>query len=219
MNTLTDMIAALRFRLGNKKGIDADILREIQFAQTRLQEDPTIEYWFLLNLSTIVLPEGQAEIPFPDGFIRESEGNLPYIDLGTSFPELEKMTMSHARNCFGAGVGMPRAYSLGDNVLQVYPIPDKQYNLRFSYIRQEPVLTTDPVMGTNAWTTEAMQMLLNKAGIPLAQALRDKDALAAFTNDFNVAFAEMMTRVVQREEANFDHQRGGHDDALRNRNR
>lgn len=214
---LTEMIAALRFRLGNKKGIDGEILREIQFAQSRLEEDPTIPYWFLVQFSSIILPEGGQDVAFPAGFIREYDGVLPAIVIDGKYTELTRYHLDQARGEFGTAVGQPLVYVIIDSVFKVYPTPDKEYILDFPHVRSEGKLSNiDPVLEDNAWTANATQMLMNKAGIAIAQALRDKDALGNFTNDFNVAFAEMMSRVVAREESNLCHQRGGHTNALGN---
>lgn len=218
MLNLTEMIIAIRFRLGNKKGIDADIIREINFAQTRLEEDPTIPYWFLVNFNSIVLTVDVKDVPFPTLFLREYDGVLPSLLIEDEYIPLERLDLSEARARYGLTTGQPRAYVIVDNLFQVFPTPDKQYILDFPNIQSQEILA-DPTTLTNSWTKDAAQMLMNKAGIALSQALRDKDALANFTNDFNVAFAEMTTRVIAREDANMDHQRGGHDDALGSRYR
>lgn len=211
--TLTEMVAALRFRLGNKTGIDADITREINFAQERLEEDPTIAYWFLLRFSTLLLLADAKEVTLPPTFLREYDGIRPAIFKDDEFQPLDRMTVEDARKEFGTSTGQPLAYAFADSFIKLYPTPDVDYTLDFPFMSSLEKLV-DPSVPTNEWTDNATQMLMNKAGIALAQALRDKDALANFTNDFNVAFAEMMSRVVEREESNFDHQRGGHQDAL-----
>lgn len=205
MSTLTNMLAALRFRLGNKKGFEADFLREIRFAQKRLEEDPTIRYWFLLQFSSIVLTPGQNSIQFPDGFIREYDDVLPTISINGEDVELDRVDLDEAKEMFGTATGVPQVYVMVDNLLQVYPKPDAAYVVTFPYMKREPTLGDS--VEENAWTVEAEQVLLNKAGIALAQGFRDKDALANFTNDFQTAFAELMTRVVQREESNMYRQR------------
>lgn len=205
MSTLTNVLAALRFRLGNKKGFEADFLREIQFAQKRLEEDPTVRYWFLLNFASIVLNVGDNNIPFPAGFLREYDDVLPTITVDGVEAELERLDLEEARERFGNAVGVPQAYVMVDSLLQVYPKPDSPYIVKFPYMKREAALGGE--VESNAWTVEAEQVLMNKAGIALSQGFRDKEALANFTNDYQVAFAELMTRVVQREESNMIRQR------------
>ncbi len=209
---LTEMIAALRFRLGNKKGLDADILREINFAQERLEKEPTLDYWFLVNFSTILLTQGDNNIPFPTGYLREYDDHLPSLIVSGGYVPLLRLSLEDARAEFGTASGAPRAYTIVDGLFKVFPTPDKEYQMDLPFIKAQPILTE--VVVENEWTLEASQILMNKAGIALSQALRDQEALANFTNDFNVAFGEMASRVVQREEANMDRQRGGYADAI-----
>ena len=203
---LTEMIAALRFRLGNRKGLDSDIIREINFAQERLESDPTIPYWFLVKKSTISFTGGDAQVQFPPDFIREYDQVLPKLVVGDQLIPLVRMDEDDAIDLFGGGKGQPQAYVIIDGEFTLYPTPLEDGQFIFRYVMKEPKLEVG-VVEENAWTLNASQMLMNKAGIALAQALRDQDALATFTNDFSVAYSEMMTRVVAREEANFDRAR------------
>lgn len=205
MSTLANIESALRFRLGNKKGFEADFLREIRFAQKRLEEDPTIRYWFLLQFSSIVLTPGQHTIPFPEGFLREYDDLLPYYEEDGVRIDLNRVDLDDAQHMFGTWSGAPQVYIMIDNLLQIYPKPDKAYTIIFPHMKREPTLG-DGVL-ENEWTREAEQVLLNKAGIALAQGFRDMEALQNFTNDFQAAFRELIIRVTQREESNMVRQR------------
>lgn len=207
--SLMEMIAALRFRLGNKKGIDADILREIQLAQKRLEDDPTLEFWFLLQLGTLVVPAGEALVVLPQSFIRGFDGLAPALVVGEGYVDLIRMEGEDARYEFGAAVGTPVAYTFIDNQLKLYPTPDNSYTIDFAFVQRAATLTDTEgsAVLTNSFTENAFNLLMNKAGITLSQALRDKEALSNFTNDYNAAFGEMLTRITQREDANFHNQR------------
>lgn len=217
VKTLPKLISALRFRLGNKKGFDDDFLREIQFAQERLEDDPTLEYWFLTKMASIIVISGVAELVLPTNFIREFDSILPFLQLNGKVIRLVRADFEDAKLHFQNAVGQPTHYSEYDEKLVLFPTPDKGYILEYTYLAREEELvpTTNE---SNAWTRNAFQMLLNKTGIALAQSFRDKEALANFTADFQAAFSELMTRITQREEVNFHQSRGGDRDALGNRN-
>lgn len=216
VNTLTNLISALRFRLGNKTGREADFLREVQFAQQRLEDDPTLEYWFLVKLATLNVISGDRDVAVPLDFIREYDGIVPLLNVNSKQLALPRADFEEAVLSFQDAVGQPQCYAMYDERFVLFPIPDKAYTIDYNYLAREEdlVLTTNE---SNAWTKHAFQMLLNKAGIALAQSFRDKDALANFTADFQAAFSELLTRITQREEVNFHQSRGGDRDALRNR--
>jgi hypothetical protein len=211
---ITEILAAIRFRLGNKKGFDNDILREINYAQQRLEDDPTIDYWFLVRFGAFSLTAGDNIVTIPSDFVREYDGYPPYLTLNERVVHLDKMDLPDAQIVYGDSTGVPEAYTVVDGEVKVYPKPDQNYVLTFPYVGRETTLDGVSVL-ENGWTKNATQVLLNKAGIALAQAFRDQDALANFTADYQVAFSELMTRVVAREEANMARERGGRTDAFR----
>jgi len=210
VKTLTSLISAIAFRLGNRKGFDQKILFELQFAQQRLEEDPTIQFWFLSETTELELKANEPFVDLPSDFLREYDTFEPYYIEGGETTFLKRLMLDEALRLFADAVGPPQAYVLGDDDrLQIFPTPDQDRTITYKYVQEQPELTLEPLVDTNVWTQNASQLLMNKAGIALTQGTQNKNALANFTNDFQTSWAELIARAVEREESNMDQQRGG----------
>lgn len=212
MLTLTDMISMIQFRLGRRKDLAAEIEREITLAQTRLEDSPILEPWFLVQTDPVAVTQGSHTVPLPLLFIRESEEEQMQVEVGgIKFP-IARASLDDVRAEFQGATGRPQAYVLYGETLEVYPLPDKDYTIEYTYAKRgvslvstDPTDPPDPLFVptlSNVWTDNAYPLLMNKALIILAMAIGHKEALANATNDFNTAFAEMQTRSVQREDSN-----------------
>lgn len=207
--TLTDMVSMIQFRLGRRTDLAADIEREIRLAQTRLEDSPRLEPWFLVEEVELTLSAGSTSVALPADFVRESEEKqLQYVNEGLEYP-IERGSADEAVESYQGDAGVPKIYVLGDGVLRVYPAADKDYTLRYTVVLRQPELDSgaaDPVL-SNAWVVDAYPLLMNKALITLAQSLGNDRVLKNASEDMSAAVAELQTRIVQREDSNQTYQR------------
>ena len=209
------MIAQLSFRFGNRAGIEAEALREIKLAQERLTNDPSMEFWFMHVAIEIQVTAGQASVnvefavdPSQD-FVREVEGHPLLIRSSEgTLDKIERVNYEDGLRQFGEASGTPLAYSFYGRQYTFFPTPDVLTSFELFYAFKPLALSVEePTILENEFTVNAYSLLMNKAGIAMAQAYRDKDGLANFTADYNAAFAEIMRQIVQYEESNFDQTR------------
>lgn len=212
---VNDMIAQISFRFGNRSGIEEQALREIKFAQERLLNDPSIEFWFLHLAIEVQVTGGSGSIevgaandPVQD-FIREVEGR-PLLRQSSEgdYVEMKRVTYEEGLQQFGDAEGVPLVYSFHNRQYDFFPTPSELTSFELFYVYRPLELSlTAPAVLENEFTKYAYSLLMAKAGIALAQGYRDKDGLSNFTNDYNAAFAELMRQTVQYEESNFDQTR------------
>lgn len=204
--TIQDMLAMISFRLGNRKGMDSQILREVQLAQSRLEKDPKVDWWFLQKQSNFTIG---PTVPFPQlpaDYERLVDQTVPLLSVvgQTNYKKLVRAYQEDALVDMG-NCSDPTYYTLLGRAIAVFPPATIDYNLGLIYIAREPILTTEapnPVL-ENQWTREAFALLMCKAGIALAQALQNKDALSNFVADYNAAYSEAFTESFARSDINF----------------
>jgi hypothetical protein len=204
--TIQDMLEMIAFRLGNRKGMENQILREVQLAQSRLEKDPKVDWWFLQKQSNFTIG---PSVPFPQlpadyerlvdqtVLLLSVVGQSNYKKLARAYQEDALVDMgSHSD---------PTYYSLIGKVVAVFPPATVDYTIGLTYIAREPLLSTavDAPISENQWTKEAFALLMCKAGIALAQALQNKDALGNFVADYNAAYSEAFTESFARSDINF----------------
>lgn len=203
---LNEAIAAIQFRLGDRKDLAVQIEAEIRLAQERLELSPLTDPWFLVQQGFFVINEGDLTIDLPANFNRELDDGTVIASNGELTGIVKKATYESAFVEFNDATGAPQKYATRGDKIYIFPLPDKEYHLRFPYLFKDTVLSTtsEPVQLANGWLTEAPMVLVNKAGIAIAQALKNKESLKDFSNDFNVAFKELEAATVHREDVNTD---------------
>lgn len=108
----------------------------------------------------------------------------------TGYVEIE------ARNADSSARGQPTHYSYWGQVIRLYPVPDGGYQVRLSGLFKLPTLTADG--DQNAWTTEAEELVRNRAkSILYSQYLRD-DANAARAAALEAAAHERLSATTAR---------------------
>ena len=200
---LTDAIATVQFRLGNRTDLADVIEREIRFAQEREELDPTIDPWFLVQESTLVLEADEQKLALPVNYNREEDDSEILISIDSKkWAKVVKKDYDDALEVFDGNLGMPQYYCTRGVDVYLFPIPDKQYQLRFPYIKHDTVLSTSPEELSNLWLTNSPFVIVAKAGIALAQSLKNKTALKDFVADHTVARTELQNASVHRNDVN-----------------
>lgn len=162
----------LGFRLDNSSDIIEELKRSQEFLESSLRP------WFLLkerqpltataNQQTVALPSdfiGPAREPADDLFLQEDDGSLT---------ALERVFQSEIS---GIETAKPECYALRVSDILLYPIPDQNYNLLYTYFAKDSVLDTDI---ENKWLKYAPYVLIGEAGKRIASALRSDSAFQVF---------------------------------------
>lgn len=197
---LSNLYTQISFRLGNRKGMEPQILAELNLAQLRLERDPSVDWWFLLKRVTLDVEEGVSSIILPADYIRLAEQSVPLL-CSTEGAALGKLARAYHEDAVLADVAAPAYYVLEGDSLKVYPSPSMPYKLDIQYVAKEPALS-DSVL-ENQWTSFAYALLMCKAGIALSQGIQFKEALANFSADFAAAYKEAFVETVARSDLTF----------------
>jgi hypothetical protein len=139
--------------------------------------------------TTIVVPTVASTSTYT---IADSQNKLKILDVinDTANCFMTERGTSWMRNLFlnnNAPEGQPQYYNLktldanGDNVFQVYPVPDKEYDLNFSVVKRTPYFTADGdklKVATNAVVLYAAALASRERGETGGTAAAEQFALA-----------------------------------------
>ena len=139
--------------------------------------------------TTIVVPTVASTSTYT---IADSQNKLKILDVinDTANCFMTERGTSWMRNLFlnnNAPEGQPQYYNLktldanGDNVFQVYPVPDKEYDLNFSVVKRTPYFTADEdklKVATNAVVLYATALASRERGETGGTAAAEQFALA-----------------------------------------
>lgn len=201
--TRTEAVAVIARRLGNKAGVDTQIIDELKLAQTMLEHGPELP-WFLLKASSgLVTVANTQTVAVPSDFLREYDetGGLRVLDPTDSNKpkQLEKEDYQTLRNStWLEETGLPTHYALVGRSWYLFPKPDAVYSLEELYYGQDNLLTTDI---ENDWLKEAPDLLIASAGLPIAMFLRDKDAVSLFSDMLKISYDRLQQENTARSVA------------------
>jgi len=201
-------VSQIQENMGFRTDLTQSIINNLQFQQDELEKGDTLPWWLLQeDQSFVINPPNPPvatpqEYPLPSNFIKESDsqdGNLRfYQNQPGPAVYLKKFDLKQAEQFFfgprkvwwqgnveiiqsedtSFTPGTPAAYVLRKSTIRIYPGPDKQYNLTWSYFTHDlPVGGANTV---NGWLTNAPQLLIGLAGRRMAMTARDPDATALF---------------------------------------
>lgn len=179
---------------------DASIILRLQQAQRLMEQGKILPRFLLQEDASLAVAAGTAEVSLPTGFLREKKGEeLHYNDATTGEPVfLENLGYDVAKQrFFNVDPGKPIAYVLRTSSLIVYPERDVAYTLTWSYYKAADLLTTDI---ENAWLANAPDLLIGKAGMLIARALRDAEAAALFMEIYTEAGGDVEADDILRDE-------------------
>lgn len=200
-----DLATLIAFRLGGRTDLADAVLAEMRAAQLRLERMPSLP-WFLLTSDLQVLGPtvtGQSYIALPVDFLMEEEDEDIYIydstaDTGEQYISLQKATSDIAQDQF-QGSDQPKYYSLIGEKLIFQPTPNAAYALRWRYYAADDTLTLET---ENLWTKYAPLLIGAHAGVALATAMGNSNALTLFNADLTIETSRIVKETVARQEAN-----------------
>lgn len=202
-------VARIQRGLGFRTDQTDNIISALQEAQRLLERGRTLPFFLLSEASSLVTVAGTSLYNLPTRFLREQDDNkLRYVASTGGIVFLEKMTNDKQRALFWDiptatfQVGAPLSYAIRKTQVRLIPTPDAVYTLSWGvYIGAEP-LSADI---ENAWLEEesgAPEVLINRAGMLLAEDLGNEKALERFTKKFGESWAGMFGDTTKREEEN-----------------
>ena len=209
-----DAVSLIQEYLGFRTDQQTTIITRLQQAQRLLETGRSLPYFLIQEDQPLSILATVQTVALPVGFIREADEQGPHY-IGVPFDEfdfeedlpgpptemifIEKLTYENAITRFtGVDPGEPEAYVLRASTLQIWPVPDINYTLTWSYYAHDAILASNI---TNQWLTLMPDALIGRAGMLAAQALRNKDAMALFQDMYQQGWASMLGDTIMREEA------------------
>lgn len=198
--TRDEVVSLIAGRFGYRTDLDSKIVAELKLAQTELEMRPELPWFLLSEMSTTTqVSAAEERVLLPTDYLRDYEyGFLWRYDSTASDPWVEL-----AKDDYGSlkaahtEAGAPTKYSIRGINLTLHPIPDASYTLKMVYYQQAAELSSNI---ENVWTKYAPAVLLNRAGIAVAQNLQDARVRAQFAEAYAAAASNMDSDTIARHE-------------------
>lgn len=162
-------------------------------------------FWFNETQTALAASAGQTFVSIPSDFlildrleVTQNSSNFKLVE--TSFDNIKDENIVQTQ-------GLPVDFSYHGNRFELFPIPDSAYTVTCYYIRTLPVLSADA--DTNAWTTEASNLIAHDAAMDLLANVvqASSDAVQRHAIQRNAAFTELSmrntTRIIKRLRATY----------------
>lgn len=214
--TRDEAVAEIKQGLGFRSDRTTEIVSALQQVQKQREGGKHSLPWFLLaEDQSFAILDGVRNYTLPTGFlgeVEEKDGNLRYVPSGSNQTLfLAKMDREGAEVHFYGRIiddplnpisssadspGSPAAYVLQKSSIRIYPEPDANYTLTWSFFKSADLLTTNI---ENSWLQYAPWCLIGDAGVKMAMNTRDKDALVYFQTVRDRGDQDLMGEIVERE--------------------
>lgn len=196
-------VAQVKQGLGFKKNLDGEIVLAFQQLQADLETSSELPFFLRKKYDPgFVTVPSQRFLAVPTDFIREWDDDplsIIYTDGNETFTqELYKDSPAFLKLRWPqetlplTDTSVPKGYARINDTFYFYPLPSAAYGFDGSYYAKAAVLDTNI---ENVWLKELPYILIARAGLQLAQGLRDQAALASFgaMNDIFTAKLHLMT--------------------------
>jgi len=192
-------IARIQRGLGFRTDLVETIALAMQEQQRLLERGKTLPFFLLQEDQTLSFTAGNSSANLPERFLRVSdEDGIWYIDDEDGLVQLTKMPYAEANAEYsGEEAGPPEAYSLRKDTIVIWPTPDVDYDLTWSYYKGGQLLTTNI---ENEWLANAPDVLIGAAGISIATDVRDATAVQTFTALYAAAWQNELNEIAARED-------------------
>lgn len=197
------VVARIQRDLGFRDDLEAEIIKELEQARIRNEDDPALgNPWFLKREVTLVTVAGTQTVAIDPEYIRLDEDSYIWLYDSTADPG-EEYTTQLVVDSIGvlrgnyAGEGAPEAVAILDQELLVFPVPDDVYTLKFyAFFRDDPIVAG----GTETqWLKYASDMMMGEAGARIASPLRDKWAWDSFNKMRDEGRVQLMRKIIDHE--------------------
>jgi len=172
-----DAVALLAGRLGQRTGLTAIILTELNAAQElKLEKAPFFPWFLFQDVQTLQTVPNQEYVELPADFLGfdEEVGGLYYNDAVSSpdpwIPVVKDFYANFKERFRETSVdsdeSAPQCFDIIGSRLYLRPIPVAAVPLRLLYAQKQAIILNDAT--TNLWLTHAHDWLLGEAGMMLA---------------------------------------------------
>lgn len=184
--TRDEAIARIAEGLGFRTDLNAVILRRLDERQLLAETGKTLPRFLLEEDAALVLPASTNFIALPEGFIRMKDDEGPHFTpTGESIPVFLTTGAYDAtiQTYHETDERVPRTFIIRKDTIFFSPTPTAETAMVWSYWAHD-TLPSELADGDseNAWLEHAPLWLIGDAGRSLAVDLRDKDAIATFTD-------------------------------------
>lgn len=202
--TLTEMLSIARFRLGNKRNFDEQLVAEIKMAQNGLERDPKLNLWFLFRSFTFQSYIGERTYPMPNDFVKMAEMYQPYFQNpeGAVFDIKRKPAHLVFRP---TTTGSPEYYGMEGQMFVTDKNADGVYRI-FYYGSDVELISS--VQEENNWTRLAPNVLVLRAVMNIAKTVRDMDLFTLTKAEYDVEYRNLSDMCVAQEDYGYDISRG-----------
>jgi hypothetical protein len=191
-----EAVAIIANRLGQRTGLNAQIVTEIILAQNRLEQEPFLP-WFLEAELSVTFAAGQ-NYTLPSDCLRLTDFGVwavvsekHYQLRGDDYDVLR-------RNESLLTAARPEYFALQGSVLHLFPLPDINYSARVGVAEKAIVLSSNL---TNSWLQYAADVLVSLAGERMAKFLRDWTIADRFREERQEALAKLAMADAARRES------------------
>lgn len=201
-----DSLDILMGRIGRSDpALRAKCLLEMKLAQESLEQSETLPWFIQSEKADSLTKINDRRLRLPPDFLRESEEEtLVYVDSEGVEHHLVKGAFDELLSEFGSDAkGPPCKYAIRGEYLQFFPMPDAEYQVRYSsyYARQTP--PEDTTTSANAWFRNAADLVIARAGLIIAtNYLKDPELQSTFDGLLGDAKKRLFHLEVAREESN-----------------
>ena len=205
----TEMSTLLGYRVGDRDDMAGRIDAELPFVQQYILEAKEWLPWFLLTENSLMVTgTGSRAVAVPDDFLLEAEeGNLYLTRNGEIIRRLVKMDFDTALAKY-PGSGEPVAYSTFGDAIQLFPIPEENLGLYFTYYGKGGDITLDTPV--SKWYLHAGDLVTAETGRILAEKhIKDAAAAASFAQDAQTAWNRLYHKHIAMQELNNSHVMNG----------
>lgn len=212
----TQIITLVLARLGRQEAntyLIAQAKSELTLIQESLEGGAFLPWFLLSDETTLNYTANNRAVSLGANFLREYEEFPVYLyDASADDPytKLTKDEFDILEARYGnSGTGTPSNYALQGGQLELFVTPNANGSLRLKFYEKEAELT-DSVL-TNAWTSNAADLLVAELGIVMAGYMKDGERLQMFVAQRGVAMQRIIAFDVARQQALRDTYRGDRD--------
>lgn len=191
-------VSRIQRGLGFRTDLEDECISALQEAQREFERARTLPWFLVEEDQTLSVTSGTQTVALPDGFLMEVEDDgLHYTSTDAGLVYLTKRPFDEAKLYYrDTDAGEPLSYSLRKASLYVFPEPDTNYTLTWSYFKAADVLTSDV---ENAWLENVPELLIAKAGLILAMDLENADSTKKFAAMFETWNNWLVREIARRE--------------------
>lgn len=186
LGTIIDLISS---RIGNRKGLEAQIIAEVNLHQLELERGGDDLPWFLEVRDATLAVTTSQQVALPTGFLR-------MISVFKTITEYEKVPREKLKLDAATGCA---AFAISKSTLYLPDGDSDAVTLDIDYYKEDSVLAT--ATDTNGWTDNAPGLLIGLVGEKIAKFIRDIEAAQLFQAEIGEARARLIKEIVAREEA------------------